>query len=71
MSVGAPNTPEPFEGITLAEVADRFGWDDSQTAAHLAELAAIPPYQPTAGDFERLAQLARVAESDESEHLTS
>lgn len=70
MDDGAPN-PERFLGMTLAEVASTLGWSDAQLAAHLAELAQVPPVELTPDDLERVARIARQAEAVRSHPLAS
>ena len=49
--------------MSLTEVALALGWSDDQLADHLAELALVEPVDLTPGDLERVARLARQAES--------
>lgn len=64
-------TAERFVGMTLTEVASALGWNDAQIAAHLADLAQVEPVDLTPGDLERVARLARQAETDRSHPLAS
>jgi hypothetical protein len=65
-----PNA-ERLVGMSLTEVALTLGWSDEQLAAHLAELALVEPVDLTPGDLERVAHLARQADSGHSRPLAS
>lgn len=62
MGASVPNT-ERLVGMSLTEIALAFGWSDKQLADHLAELALVEPVDLTPGDLERVARLARQAET--------
>ena len=62
MGDSVPNA-ERLVGMSLTEVALALGWSDDQLADHLAELDLVEPVDLTPGDLERVARLARQAES--------
>ena len=62
MGDSVPNA-ERLVGMSLTEVALALGWSDDQLADHLAELDVVEPVDLTPGDLERVARLARQAES--------
>ena len=62
MGDSVPNV-ERLVGMSLTEVALALGWSDDQLADHLAELDLVEPVDLTPGDLERVARLARQAES--------
>jgi hypothetical protein len=62
MGDSVPNA-ERLVGMSLTEIALAFGWSDEQLADHLAELALVEPVDLTPGDLERVARLARQAET--------
>lgn len=70
MDDSVPN-PERFVGMSVTEVASALGWSDAQVAAHLAELAKVEPVDLTPGDLERVARLARQADSRRSRPIAS
>lgn len=72
MSMGSSGPDvERLVGMSLTEVASALGWTDDQLAAHLADLASVEPVDLTAGDLERVAQLARQVEAGRSRPLAS
>ena len=62
MGDSVPNA-ERLVGMSLTEVALALGWSDDQLADHFAELDLVEPVDLTPGDLERVARLARQAES--------
>lgn len=62
MGDSIPNA-ERLVGMSLTEIALTFGWSDEQLADHLVELALVEPVDLTPGDLERVARLARQAET--------
>jgi len=66
--MGAPATEaEGFGAMTLAEVAERFSWTAEQVATERGRCEAVAPYEPTPGDMDRLAGLAR----ESGDHMTA